>query len=76
MRQVPKEHDLLRDFDNETIGYLRNDEIREILEACTLLPGPAQVKNNMYRCYERLVNATLLDADELDLVEAWLNECS
>jgi len=76
VRQQRNEHDLLRDFDNETVGYLRNDEIREILEACSLATGQTQVKNNVYRCYERLVNASIFDADELDLVEAWLDDCS
>jgi hypothetical protein len=76
IRQIRNEQDLLRDFDNETVGYLRNDQIREILEACSLSNGPNQVKNNVYRCYERLVNASIFDADELDLVEAWLDDCS
>jgi hypothetical protein len=73
--QMRNEHDLMRDFDQETVGYLRNDEIRRILESCDLSPQPSGVQENLMRCYAALVRATVIDAEELDLVDAWLQDC-
>jgi hypothetical protein len=75
VEQMRNEHDLTRDFEQETVGYLRNDEIRQILEACDLLAGPSGVSKNLMRCYEALVRAAVIGAEELDLVDAWLIDC-
>ena len=57
MRHIRNEHDLMRDFDQECVGYLRNDEIRRILESCDLRYGRSHLKDNFFRCYEALVGA-------------------
>ncbi|HEY0946618.1 MAG TPA: STELLO glycosyltransferase family protein [Opitutaceae bacterium] len=75
VHQLRNEHDLLRDFDDETVGYLRNDEIRRILDSVLLLSGTDYLKDNMFRCYEALVDAEVVGREELTLVRAWLEDC-
>jgi hypothetical protein len=65
----------MRDFDQETVGYLRNEEIRTILEKCDLQSGPAHVTDNLWNCYEALVRAEVVPSEELDLVDAWVQDC-
>jgi len=57
------------------VGYMRNDDIRQILESCSLGQGPANLKANVYRCYEALARENIVGPGELDLVEAWLEDC-
>jgi hypothetical protein len=75
VEQMRNEHDLMHDFDQETIGYLRNEEIRGVLERCNLSPGPLRVTENLWTCYEALVRAEVVRSEELDLVEAWIIDC-
>ena len=75
VHQQRNEHNLMHDFDDETVGYLRNDEIREMLEACSLKPGAANLKDNFYLCYEALTQADVMAKTELDLVQAGLADC-
>jgi len=75
VHQQRNEHNLLRDFDDETVGYLRNDEIRRILEALPLRPGHHRLKENLLLCYEALVAASVVGRPELPLVQAWLEDC-
>jgi len=74
--QVRNDHDLMRDFDQETIGYLRNEEIRSVLESCDLVSGSSGVRDNLLLCYQALVRAGVLIEDELRLVESWLDDLS
>jgi hypothetical protein len=75
VHQSRNEHDLMRDFGDETVGYLRNDEIRRILEDCPLRSGPARVGENLLACYEALASKGIVAPIELQLVEAWLEDC-
>lgn len=75
VQQHRNEHDLMHDFAAETVGYLRNDEIRGILESCPLLPGAGNLKENLFRCYEALTREKVFAPAELDLVQAWLEDC-
>jgi hypothetical protein len=75
VKQMRNEHNLMRDFDHETVGYLRNEDIRSVLESCNLSSGRSYVKDNLFRCYEALVSAAVISDQELDLVEAWLEDC-
>ena len=76
VKQTRNEHNLMRDFDDEVVGYLRNEEIRSILESCDLLPGKQQLSDNLRRCYEALVRAKVVGIQELELVNAWIDDCS
>jgi hypothetical protein len=73
MSQVRNDHNLLRDFELEIPGYLNSERIRETLAATTLRPGrePGTVGDNLYRCYEALVRARIIPAEELPLVDSW-----
>jgi hypothetical protein len=67
-------HNLLRDFEQEIPGYLGNDKFRKVLEALDLPPGGERVADNLHRCYEALVGANLIEAREMPLLGAWLND--
>jgi hypothetical protein len=75
VQQMRNEHDLMHDFEQESVGYLRNEEIRRILETCDLSPGPAYLSENLITCYETLTRADVVGREELDLVEAWIQDC-
>ena len=62
-------------FDQEVTGYLRNDDIRKVLESCNLSAGQSHVKDNVLKCYEALVEVSVIGREELPLVEAWLEDC-
>jgi hypothetical protein len=70
--QQRNQHNLLRDFKDEVPGYLHNAQIAHHLESLALRPGTGAVPDNLVRCYEGLVAASFLPAEELDLVRAWV----
>ncbi len=70
--QLRNPHNLIRDFKDEVPGYLRNDDIAQVLNDVRLAPGAAHVGPNLRACYAALVAADILPADELPLVDAWL----
>lgn len=74
VHQTRNEHNLLRDFGDETVGYLRNEEIRHLLEGLPLRPGYHRLKDNLHRCYEALVDASVVGRGEMALVEAWIED--
>jgi len=65
-------HDPIADFEDEIPGYLRNDQIRKVLETLKLESGSDKASRNLLRCYEALVQINLLPAKELELVNAWI----
>ncbi|MCI0704427.1 MAG: STELLO glycosyltransferase family protein [Planctomycetia bacterium] len=67
-------HNLLRDFKDEIPGYLQNDAIIARLSDLSLSSGREAVGQNVVRCYEALVGAGFLPADELPLVRAWVDD--
>ncbi len=71
--QARNEHNLLRDFEDEIPGYLKNEAIRQVLDGCKLGGEPQE---DLLTCYRALVAAGLLPAQELPLVEAWISEVS
>lgn len=75
VHQLRNEHDLMRDFEQESVGYLRNEEIRGILESCDLLSGASYLSENLMTCYVALVSAGVVRREELELVEAWIQDC-
>jgi hypothetical protein len=74
MFQDRNQHNLLRDFEQEVPGYLGNDRIRETLEGTSLRTANDAVAANLHRCYEALVAAGFVPAQEMLLVEAWLRD--
>jgi hypothetical protein len=67
-------HDLTRDFADEVPGYLQNERLAGILTSLRLAPGPGAISANLLRCYEALVAAGILDAEELPMVRAWIDD--
>jgi STELLO glycosyltransferase-like protein len=70
--QDRNQHDLDRDFADEVPGYTRNKEIAGVLSRLELKSGETQIGDNLRRCYEALVAATIFPSPELELVELWL----
>src|ERR1043165_7469319 len=65
-------HDLLRDFRDVVPGYLHNAAICKTLEELPLASGEAAIYDNLRSGYEALVEMKVIDARELDLLEAWI----
>ncbi len=73
-RQERNEHSLLRDFEDEIPGYLHNSEIRKALEVLPLKSGVEEIGDNLKICYEKLISMFLIGAEELQLLDAWLED--
>jgi len=67
-------HNYLHDFEDEVPGYLQNERIVGCLAGLKLQPAPGAVADNLLTCYEGLVAAGILPADELPLVKTWLQD--
>ncbi len=76
MGQARNVHNLLRDFNDEIPGYLHNDQIRIALEALPLEPGVEKISDNLRICYQKLVDMSLIGAEEMKLLDAWLDNIS
>jgi hypothetical protein len=74
VRQERNVHNLLRDFEDEIPGYLHNSEICEALESLPLEAGVEKIGDNLKVCYEKLVSMSLIGREELQLVDAWLED--
>jgi hypothetical protein len=67
-------HDLMKDFEDEVPGYLKNEQIARTLEGLTLRPGAAAVTDNLVRCYEALIQIGVLRPEEMPMVRAWVED--
>jgi len=65
-------HDLMKDFEDEVPGYLKNEQIARTLEALSLRQGIDAVTDNMVRCYEALIADGVFESREMDLLRAWI----
>ena len=74
VRQERNEHDLMRDFADEVPGYLHNRSICAMLEALPLESGEAAIPANLRACYTAMVDAGHVGAEELPLLDAWLDD--
>ena len=70
--QQRNEHDLMRDFEDEVVGYLNNRRIGAALARLPLKAGVAHLANNLRACYSKMVEMDIVGRDELPLLEAWL----
>lgn len=71
VRQERNEHNLLKDFEDEVPGYVKNNFIVSLLTETTLV---GDYSSDITRCYESLVKAEIIPAKELQLLRAWLTE--
>jgi hypothetical protein len=74
MRQERNVHNLLRDFNDEIPGYLNNGEICKALESLPLESGVEKISDNLKACYEKLISMSLIGREELQLLDAWLED--
>ena len=74
VRQERNEHNLLHDFNDEIPGYLHNSKICEVLETLPLKSGVEKIGGNLRVCYEKLVSMSLIGREELQLLDAWLED--
>jgi hypothetical protein len=72
--QERNEHNLMRDFKDEVPGYLHNAAIREALGGLKLKPGASNIAASLRACYAKLVEMTLVDERELELLDAWIED--
>ena len=74
MRHDRNEHDLLKDFSEETIGYLNNGKICSELEKLDLEKGAGNIPQNMMKCYAEFISMGLIGKDVTKLLEAWFRD--
>ena len=72
--QERNDHSLLKDFEDEIPGYLNNETICKKLEDLDLKSGVKNLSENLFRCYQMLVSEKYISADEIPLLESWINE--
>lgn len=74
VRQERNDHNLMKDFEDELVGYKNNAEIMVELSKLKLASGVENISQNLISCYETLVEMKLVGADEVPLVHAWLRD--
>jgi hypothetical protein len=72
--QHRNEHNLLKDLEEEIEGYVYNEKIIADLMALSLEPGPENISANLRKCYEMMVKYEYFPAEELKLLNAWLED--
>lgn len=72
--QARNAHDLLKDFEDEVPGYLHNRRLCELLEKLDLETKPKAISANLWRCYVALIAEGLFPKEELELLEAWIED--
>lgn len=72
--QKRNEHDLLKDFEDEISGYLKNDLIVETLSALELKSGKKFTCENIVTCYQALVDKGVLPEAEIRSLIAWIKD--
>lgn len=72
--QDRNEHNLMADFNDEVPGYQNNNLITDMLLELELEKGQESVGKNLHRCYEHLISCNIFPAQELLLVDAWLQD--
>jgi hypothetical protein len=74
VEQVRNAHDLLKDLEEEAVGYVYNTQLFEELWALKLEQGAEAIEKNLKRCYSYMIAKNYLDASEMLLLEAWLSD--
>jgi hypothetical protein len=74
--QKRNDHDLMKDFEQEMNGYLKNNEIMQGLMDLRLKPGSQHTSQNMMLCYGWMVRSGYLPLEEFNLLRAWIKDLS
>jgi hypothetical protein len=67
-------HNLLKDFSDEVLIYLKANEIAEALSALSLMPGEKNILENLKRCYIKLESLDVIKEREFELLNAWCED--
>ena len=70
--QERNDHNLMKDFEDEVVGYQNNFQIMSELLKLDLPRGLTNVPQNLIRCYEKLIELKWLAPEEMPLLLAWL----
>ena len=62
-------HDLIQDFEDESIGYLRNKAIGELLIRTSL--SDLSEEDAIAACYSAMSELGVIRRDEVELFRAW-----
>ena len=74
VRQDRNQHDLLRDFADEVPGFLRNAFIAESLSGIRDSDLRGDIGDALIHCYEVLCSHRIFDENEMQLVQAWVED--
>jgi hypothetical protein len=75
MKQLRNAHDLMRDFKDEVVGYLRNREIVERLSATLrLLKKGGDLANTATRLWDSLRGIEVIPEREWPIVVGWFEQ--
>lgn len=72
--QERNDHNLMKDFQDEIVGYNNNSKIIEVLNNLELKEGEINIPSNMKLCYQALIELSLIGEKEIDLLDAWLRD--
>ena len=75
-KQIRNEHNLLKDFEEEIVIYLKADIIRQELSKLHLRKGEEVkiVLDNLIQCYRKLVDLSVVNEQELAILKAWVKD--
>jgi hypothetical protein len=74
--QERNEHNLLKDFSDEVVGYLNNAAMCELLDSLEIIPGTEHLAQNLLTCYQAFIGLGVVGEGEIALLEAWLEGIS
>ena len=66
-------HNLMKDFESEIPGYLKNEELCNILQELDFVSKKSMTSKLLF-CYENLIEKGFFPETELPLVKAWIND--
>ncbi len=72
--QERNDHNLMRDFNDEIVGYQYNERICEVLENLPLKSGAKHLADNLRICYRALIEQNWIGSQELALLDAWIED--
>jgi hypothetical protein len=74
--QERNEHNLMKDFEDEVVGYVNNEVICKELMQLPLSAGVENIADNLRVCYKKLIDIGVVGNEELQLLDFWLEDIS
>lgn len=76
VKQLRNDHNLMNDFRDEVPGYNNNAQIYNCLKELKLEDGVENISANMIKCYQSLIGMGIIGANEIILLNSWMNDIS